>query len=254
MLGRFILALGAVAISGLGPGQTAAQTGINSLSEFAATDVSSTELHVGITSTYNGVKGTDHVFVTAAAIQPNGVAVPRLVNDITRAIVSVGSGRALTVLRMEPPPTPARSTQVEVCLQHRFNGDILCRTFRHSRAWGIESRPPAPPEPPNGNGTCTVMGQVAGPLRVTVRDHRDGRNVARTSVMTEMLMVSRDGTQLRAPLKGRDYVFSNVPAGKLYVVSAGRFRSNPETRRIDCRRNFTFRNVDFTITGGPTGD
>lgn len=66
-----------------------------------------------------------------------------------------------------------------------------------------------------------------------------------------MLMASRDGRRFTARLSGRQYVFSNVPAGQSYRITPGRFQAEPSSRSVDCRPNLTFRNVDFRITGGP---
>ncbi len=283
MIRHLLLIAVALAAAGLAPapaGPPVAHAQTNDLSSFHAVDVSPTELRVGVVYSYDGARGPDDIAVTASAIQANGVAVPGLVNDIGRAIVRVGRGRALTVLRMESPGRPRRSMQVEVCLNHRFSGDILCRTFPHVRHWGATApptrpeppppaspmtpepppstpptheppgRPPTPP-PSTNQGTCTVSGRVTGQLVWTTTDTRDGRKVAIRSTLREMVLISAGRQKLTTPINNGAYVFSGVPAGRIYIVDAGRFRSNPSSRRIDCRPHMTFRNADFEITGGP---
>jgi hypothetical protein len=247
-----------------GPFGAPPQTDPNSIGSVGARDVSPTELHIFVVYSYDGARGADHVSVTASALQGNGAAVPGLVNDITRAIARIGTGKALTVLRRESAGRPVTSTQIEVCLNHRVSGDILCKTIPHTHAWG-DTTPPPPPTPPTPpsppvhptppqptpSGTCTVTGDVSGPLRWVVSGNRGGHPVSITSELREMVMSSASGGRFTAQLRDRRYQFSGVPAGHTYRLGPGRFRSDPSIRTIDCRRNFTIRNADFRITGGP---
>jgi hypothetical protein len=228
--------------------------GLNSLSSFSAVDVSPVELQVSVGYSYDGARGSDDIFMTASAIQANGASVPGLVNDLTRAVVSVGTRRAITVLRRESAGQPIVSRRIEVCLNHRFSGDIVCRTFSHVRSWGTPGTPPQPPPPPEDPGTCTGSGEISGPLRWTVNGNRGGHKVSITSELREMVMSLPDGTELTTRLEQRRYVFSNVRAGRTYRIEPGRFRSDPPFRSVDCRRNVRFHNVDFRITGGPRGN
>ena len=95
------------------------------------------------------------------------------------------------------------------------------------------------------------MGDVSGPLRWSSSGNRGGRQVTVHSNLREMVMTAREGARFTAPITNGRYVFSGIPAGRIYFVDAGRFRSSPPSRRIDCRANVTVRNADFRIVGGP---
>ena len=96
------------------------------------------------------------------------------------------------------------------------------------------------------------MGKVTGDLSWSRESQKGGHKVVHKSELKEMLLTAADGARLTAPLNGGHFVFTGVPAGRTYLLSpAGRFRSEPRSRRIDCRRNVTFQREDFTIVGGP---
>ncbi len=268
-----LTALSGAALVGIQPPPGEGQPEPNSIRYFRAFGVSPTEVRIQVIYHYDGSQGTDHVSVSTSAIQSDGTPVPGLVSDVTNASVVVGAGKAITVLRMESPPEgPVTSTQMRVCLSHRVAGPFLCETFPYRRLWNATALPPpppptppipvpppsdepkpTPPQPPAPVGTCAVTGQISGPLVWRVNDHREGRNVTRTYTLREMTMTAPGGVRLTAAVSGGSYVFANVPAGHTYWIEPGRFRSEPSSRRIDCRRNIVIRNANFTITGGPNG-
>jgi hypothetical protein len=103
--------------------------------------------------------------------------------------------------------------------------------------------------PPTPAATCTITGRLSGKLRWDTRDDR-GQPVSFT--LTHIDMTTPGAAQpVRTRVQGREYIFTNVPAGQTYKIFPGSFRSQPRERAVSCRPNTTHRGVDFEITGPP---
>jgi hypothetical protein len=108
--------------------------------------------------------------------------------------------------------------------------------------------------PPNRDpapvATCSIKGKISGKLKWDTKDDR-GQPISFT--LKHMYMRSSRAAQpVWVQVRGRDYVFENVPAGKTYVISPGSFRSQPRERTVQCRSNVTHRGIDFKIIGAPS--
>ena len=101
------------------------------------------------------------------------------------------------------------------------------------------------PTPP---ATCSITGQVDGPLTFNIVDDR-GNPISPTLRYIEMKTPGVSERRL-ARIQGRTYIFTNVPAGQRYRIVPGLFRSQPKEHTVICRPNATHR-LNFVITGPP---
>lgn len=104
----------------------------------------------------------------------------------------------------------------------------------------------APPPP----ATCSITGQIKGPLRWKTEDDLGQHGVA---TLTHIIMKAPGVTQtMRAQIR-RDgtYIFENVPAGKTYKIFPDYFRSQPEQIEVQCQPNKPNPGKNFKITGPP---
>jgi hypothetical protein len=121
-----------------------------------AVNVSETTMRVMVGYDYRGRQGTSDVYMNASALQADGTTVPGLVDDVTEAEVRRGRGRTANTLELTYASGTFMSTRVEVCITHRFRGDVVCRTVPHRKVWTAEAEPApypteAPPPPKAGN-------------------------------------------------------------------------------------------------------
>jgi hypothetical protein len=101
------------------------------------------------------------------------------------------------------------------------------------------------PTPP---ATCSITGQVDGPLTWNITDDR-GNPISPTLRNIEMKAMGVFEPRL-ARIQGKTYIFTNVPAGQRYRIFPGLFRSQPKEHTVVCRPNTTHR-LNFVITGPP---
>jgi len=98
--------------------------------------------------------------------------------------------------------------------------------------------------------TCSIKGRITGRLQWDTKDDR-GQPVSFT--LTYIYMAKPGATQpVRARVRGREYIFENVPAGKTYRIFPGSFRSQPREKAVSCRPNAIHQGVDFEIIGAPS--
>lgn len=102
---------------------------------------------------------------------------------------------------------------------------------------------PAPP------ATCSITGQIFGKLTWNSSDDR-GQPFSAT---LRQVYISSDGTDQRVytRLRGRMYIFRNVPAGKTYKISPDNFRARPREITVSCQPGTSHRGLDFELTGAP---
>jgi hypothetical protein len=110
---------------------------------------------------------------------------------------------------------------------------------------------------PSGNfdqvsGTCSIVGHVRGRLRqeepeLDDRGKPTGRRVTRT--VSQLGLFSSDGNLIvTTPVNNRNYVFSNVEAGKRYRVAPGRnWQFRPQDTAVVCAPK-GFHRLDIEIT------
>jgi hypothetical protein len=107
----------------------------------------------------------------------------------------------------------------------------------------LEVAAPAP------TGTCSIRGRISGKLHWDTTDDR-GQPVSYTLEHMYMRTPGVDQPE-QAKVRGRDYIFENVTAGRTYTIFPGGFRSTPPQRVVPCRANTINRGADFEITGAP---
>jgi len=111
----------------------------------------------------------------------------------------------------------------------------------------VTELPDAPRTPPTG--TCSITGRISGKLHWDTTDDR-GQPVSYTLEHMYMRTPGVDQPE-QAKVRGREYIFENVTAGRTYTIFPGGFRSTPRQRVVPCRANTINRQVDFEITGAP---
>ncbi len=101
--------------------------------------------------------------------------------------------------------------------------------------------------------SCSISGRVLGELTYEVSNRESG-----TFFVTATHMELRSpgiGQPLKVPIRGRTYLFTDVPAGQTYTINPtdgrGVFRSTPQS--VLCRPNERH-NLDITITDAPAFD
>ena len=102
---------------------------------------------------------------------------------------------------------------------------------------------PAPPP------TCTIVGQISGPL---TWNFTDDRGQPQTATLRQIILEPENGdNSVHARLQGRNFVFTNVPAGQTYKIFPDHFRATPSERIVRCGPNITHGDINFRLTGAP---
>ena len=102
---------------------------------------------------------------------------------------------------------------------------------------------PAPPP------TCTILGQISGPL---AWNFTDDRGQPQTATLRQVIMEPENGDEsVHARLQGRNYIFTNVPAGQTYKIFPDHFRASPSERIVQCQPKTTHGEINFRLTGAP---
>lgn len=110
------------------------------------------------------------------------------------------------------------------------------------------AKPPniaTPPPPPT---SCTILGQISGPLTFSFTDDR---GQPQTATLRQVVMESDDGQRVYTRLQGRNYTFTNVPSGKAYKIFPDHFRATPRERTVMCQSNTTHGDQNFRLLGAP---
>jgi hypothetical protein len=90
---------------------------------------------------------------------------------------------------------------------------------------------PAPPP------TCTILGQISGPL---TWDFSDDRGQQQRATLRQVIMDLKMATNVCMHVsKEENFVFTNVPAGQTYKIFPDHFRASPSERIVRCQPNTT---------------
>lgn len=250
------------------------QTPQTSIRNFRAVDLSSAVLQVTVDYTYTGGAPQGEVSIHATPEEAGGVFDPRTVDFDELPVQSGTHTVSLTITRREGA-RDFTSVAVRVCMSTPGRA-LLCQDFPHQKTWKAVAPPPPPeppppqpvppapvapepapaapePPPPPGRQTCTISGRVKGSRQGIVSPDISGESPARVTLTHMILSVPGSGKALRArifgsPLSG-SYNFREVPAGFVYRLVPGEFRSEPPFLTIECKANHRNVRKDFTILG-----
>jgi hypothetical protein len=235
------------------------QTSDISITNFSAVDVSSGELRVTVDYTYSRV-GQDEVSIHATPEERGGVFDPRTV-EFDELPVRPGTHSVTLTIVKRPSARDFASVAVRVCISTPDRA-LHCQNFPHEKRWtagtpptpdppsGELPKPPQEPLKPSAEPTCSISGQLSGPLEGL--HHPDHPGSPTTVRLRFMGVVAADGTRRRAEVKNRRYTFQNLTPGTVYRVSPLGFVSKPRFRNVSCKAN-TSHHINFQIIG-PTPD
>jgi len=239
----------------VGNPDAAARQGANSIRNFRAASPSTAELRVTVDYTYAGANSGE-ITIHATPEERGGVFDPRLV-DYDEIPVQQGTHTVTLTITRREGAADFLSVTVRVCIS-TIDRAILCQDFPHEKRWAAAA-PPAPPPvapptppPPSAPGTCSIGGEVTGPLQGVISPDSPASQPIKVTLRSMVLRAKDGGQPRRVSLTNRRYVFENVRAEATYEIFPDEgFRSNPPRRTVTCQANIRYRGRDFRITGPP---
>ncbi len=236
----------------VGHPDAAALQDANSIRNFRATSPSTAELRVTVDYTFTG-ENSGEVTIHAAPEERGGVFNPRLV-EFDEIPVQQGTHTVTLTIKRREGAADFLSVTVRVCISTTDQA-ILCQDFPHEKRW-TAAAPPAPPTPPPPSppapGTCSIRGEVTGPLQGVISPDSPASQPIKVTLRRMVLRAKDGGQPRRVPLTNRRYVFENVRAETTYEIFPDEgFRSDPPRRTVTCKGNIRHSGLDFRITGPP---
>jgi hypothetical protein len=213
------------------------------INQFRAVHVSSGELKVVVQYTFVG-PGNSGATIAATPQEAGGVFDPRLV-DFDAEPAHTGTHTVTLRITKRPEAREFTSVAIRVCIAGA-HAAIVCEDFARAKTWRTPGN-----QATTGAGTCSIDGEISGPLTWIVATGR-GEHV--TFKFSDVVLTAPGAPPRRVPLQNRRYTIANLPAGIHYRIVPSNYRADPAARTVDCVPNRRYHGRDFRLTGPPPVD